>query len=349
MSTQIRASSPLLPSWGAPVGRRAESHEEAGPRAVDVFERNVVDGLLASRENAGDGGFAPLPTCSLPWLSPPERAPASAVPTATSATACGAGCLVDIGDTKMYCEVHGAGKPILMLNGGFQTADDYRFLADRLTDHRQLILVDHRGRGRTGDGEGEITYPRIADDVVKMLDQLGIEKVSLVGHSEGGCVALELMRKYPERVEAAVLIGTPLEVSDADRRWFAAERVAMREKRFDEVLPVAKAMHDTFVQLSPDPARWPIVVDKIYAGWGQHRTWTPNLLGQLHTPTLVFRTENDPFIPTDMFDRAARFILGARCRSIPEGKHNLPMTHPDEVAAAISGFLDEMLPATAKS
>lgn len=343
-SAPFHLASPARASKGHRAARQEQVVDEPAP---DVFVRGSI-----GREEAAvppvARGDADLSTVEhvRPWSNLERRIARGGVasPALSGVPACPLGRLVDIGDTKMYCEIHGTGKPVLVLNGGFQTSDDYRFLVDRLTDHHQLLLIDHRGRGRTGDGEGEITYPRIADDVVKMLDQLGLEKVSLVGHSEGGCVALELMRKYPERVEAAALIGTPLEVSEADRRWFATEKVAMMEKRFDAVLPVAKAMYDSFLRLAPDPSRWATVVDKIYTGWGQHRTWTPQMLGQLHTPTLVFRTENDPFIPVEMFDRAVRSIPGARCCNIPEGRHNLPMSHPDEVTAAITSFLDEVAP-----
>ncbi len=250
-----------------------------------------------------------------------------------------AGEYADIGDIRMYYESHGDGLPLMMLNGGLQTAEDYQFLIPYLATDFRLLLIDHRGRGRSTDGNGPMTYNRIAHDIVMLLDRLGIDRAHFIGHSEGGAVALELLINFGDRVRTATLVGTPLTVTEADKKWFDTERVAMKEKRLDDVNPVAARMHDTFQRLSPEPSRWPIIMDKMYGGWAAQPTYSSNMLGSINRPVLVIKTENDQFYKPEVFEQTAALIPGAELFSIPEGRHNVPMTHAQQVTDEIRRFI----------
>ena len=245
----------------------------------------------------------------------------------------------DVGDIRMYYESRGEGVPLMVLNGGFQTAEDYQFLIPHFADGFRLILIDHRGRGRSNDGKGPMTYNRIAHDVVLLLDQLQIGSAHFVGHSEGGAVALELLINYSDRVRTAMLIGTPLTVSEANRKWFDTEPVATKEKRFEDAVSVAGKMYKTYQRLAPDPSRWPIVMDKMYGGGSAQPTYSANMLGSITRPVLVIKTEHDQFYGPEIFDQTAKSIADAEIFSIPEGKHNVPMTHPEQVTGAIRDFV----------
>jgi pimeloyl-ACP methyl ester carboxylesterase len=156
---------------------------------------------------------------------------------------------------------------------------------------------------------------------------------------EGGAVALELLINYSDPVRTATLIGTPLTVSEADKKWFDTERVATKEKRFEDAVSVAGKMYKTYQRLAPDPSRWPIVMDKMYGGGSAQPTYSANMLGSITRPVLVIKTEHDQFYGPEIFDQTAKSIADAEIFSIPEGKHNVPMTHPEQVTGAIRDFV----------
>ena len=70
-----------------------------------------------------------------------------------------------------------------------------------------LIAVDTRGHGRSTLGEQAMTYPLLADDMARLLDELGTGPVTVVGHSDGGVIGYILAAKYPEKVRALVANG----------------------------------------------------------------------------------------------------------------------------------------------
>ncbi len=106
----------------------------------------------------------------------------------------------------------GSGAPVILLHG-FQ-GDFERGLGsvgDFLSPEFRVIGLDQRGHGRSDKPHDADAYGiRMADDVVRLMDQLKIQKAHVVGHSMGGIVALYLAARHPERVQSAATIGNGL-------------------------------------------------------------------------------------------------------------------------------------------
>src|SRR5436853_4637928 len=96
-----------------------------------------------------------------------------------------------VGDLKMYYEIHGTGRPLVLLHGAFMSATVYPALAE----NSQVIAVDLQGHGRTADIDRPFTFEQMADDVVALLKQLKIEQTDVFGYSMGGKVGLALALK----------------------------------------------------------------------------------------------------------------------------------------------------------
>src|SRR4051795_3426223 len=77
-----------------------------------------------------------------------------------------------VGDLKMYFEIHGTGRPLVLLHGAFMSAIAYPALAEG----RQVIAVDLQGHGRTADIDRPLTFEQMADDTAALLKQLKIEQ-----------------------------------------------------------------------------------------------------------------------------------------------------------------------------
>lgn len=107
---------------------------------------------------------------------------------------------------------YGAGVPVILLHG---LSGDYERglgkLGDALSSEFRVIGIDQRGHGRSGKPHELSAYGQpMADDVLRVMEQLHIQKAHVVGHSMGGVVALHLAATHPDRFYSAVTVGNGL-------------------------------------------------------------------------------------------------------------------------------------------
>lgn len=114
-----------------------------------------------------------------------------------------------LGDLNMYYEVHGKGKPIVLLHGAYMTMEGMmRQYATELSKTRMVILMEFQAHGRTADVPNrDITYENLADDVASLLNYLKIDSADVVGYSLGGGVALQMAIRHPNMVKKLVSIS----------------------------------------------------------------------------------------------------------------------------------------------
>jgi pimeloyl-ACP methyl ester carboxylesterase len=113
-----------------------------------------------------------------------------------------------INDVEMYYEIHGSGRPLMMVAGLGSDSQSWRPVVEELSRSYRLILPDNRGAGRTTPQEIESGISRMADDCMALADHLRIEKFHLLGHSMGGFVSQDCAIRYPGRIEKLVLAAT---------------------------------------------------------------------------------------------------------------------------------------------
>jgi pimeloyl-ACP methyl ester carboxylesterase len=126
---------------------------------------------------------------------------------------------VDLPDGKLRVVRWGSGDRIVLAAHGI-TANAYAWaiVADALGDDVSLVAPDLRGRARSADLPGPYGLHRHADDLVAVMDALGVERTTVVGHSMGGFVAAVTAVRHPDRVSAVVLVdgGVTLAVPSGD-------------------------------------------------------------------------------------------------------------------------------------
>lgn len=107
---------------------------------------------------------------------------------------------------RLHYEDGGTGAPVLCLAGLTRNSGDFRFLVPFLPDHR-VIRLDYRGRGQSDHDPDfrNYTIAREALDVVELLDHLALPRVSLIGTSRGGLIAMLLAATNPDRLNGVVL------------------------------------------------------------------------------------------------------------------------------------------------
>ena len=123
----------------------------------------------------------------------------------------------------------GKGTPLVLVHGFPLDSSSWNELIPYLKDHFDLILPDLRGFGKSTTVEAPYTLSDIADDLAGLLDDLGVEKTALAGHSMGGYISLAFAKKYPQRVSGLGLIASQA-AADApegkERRYKNASDVA---------------------------------------------------------------------------------------------------------------------------
>ncbi|MEL7012796.1 MAG: alpha/beta hydrolase [Pseudomonadota bacterium] len=116
---------------------------------------------------------------------------------------------------RLHFEDEGTGHPILCLAGLTRNSRDFTYLMPHLSAYR-VIRLDYRGRGLSEYPEDFMSYNILREgmDAVELLDHLGIDKVTLIGTSRGGLIAMALSVTHPGRLASVVLNDIGPEVTD---------------------------------------------------------------------------------------------------------------------------------------
>ena len=115
---------------------------------------------------------------------------------------------------NMYYEIHGTGKPLVLLHGAFSAiGTSFGKLLPSLAPTRQVIGFELQGHGRTADIDRPMNLEGMADDVAAAIEQLGIERADVFGYSMGAGVALHLVLRHPSVVRKLVLAAVTYTLS----------------------------------------------------------------------------------------------------------------------------------------
>jgi pimeloyl-ACP methyl ester carboxylesterase len=114
----------------------------------------------------------------------------------------------DVNGLKLYFEVYGKGKPIVLLHGSYMNIPmNWAQAIPLLAKSRQVIVAEMQGHGRTRDVPREFSYEAMADDVSGLLGHLKMESADVLGYSMGGGIAFQMAIRHPERVRRLVILS----------------------------------------------------------------------------------------------------------------------------------------------
>lgn len=249
----------------------------------------------------------------------------------------------------MYYEIHGAGKPLVLLHGGLGLSNMFGDVLLLLAQHRQVIGVDLQGHGRTADIERPLRLELMASDIAGLVAHLGFEKADIMGYSLGGGVALRTAIQHPEVVRKLVLVSTPFKWDG----WYP-EIVAHMGQLSGAAAAFMKdtPMYQSYLNVAPHPERFPILLDKLGELLRQEYDWSNDVVA-LHMPTMIVYGDADSIPPA----HAVRFfeLLGggkadagwdgsgmssARLAILPATTHYTIFSSP-ALAAAVVPFLED--------
>jgi esterase len=105
---------------------------------------------------------------------------------------------------KLNYKKSGSGEPLIILHGLFGSADNWFSIAKELEKDFTLYLIDQRNHGESPKSK-DWNYEVMADDIKELMDEEGIEKANLMGHSMGGKTVMKFSFKYPEKVNKLIV------------------------------------------------------------------------------------------------------------------------------------------------
>jgi pimeloyl-ACP methyl ester carboxylesterase len=209
----------------------------------------------------------------------------------TNTTNHSAGNYAAVNGISLYYEIHGTGKPLIMLHGGFGSFEMFSTLSPTLALNHQVIGVDLYGHGRTALTDRPLRFEHLADDIVGLIEHLGLEKADLLGFSLGGAVALQTAIRYPERINNLVLISTPFKRTG----WHPEQQTGMAAIVPENFLNTP--IQDDYLRLAPKPEDFPRLVANMREALTQEYDWTEPV-SALKSPTLIVAGDSDGLPPS---------------------------------------------------
>ncbi|MFC1548671.1 alpha/beta fold hydrolase [Candidatus Omnitrophota bacterium] len=256
-----------------------------------------------------------------------------------------------INDIECYYEIHGNGKPLVLIGGLSSDSQTWTLMLDRLKKCFTVITFDNRAAGRTKDPGGPFDISLMAKDAVMLLEILKIENAYILGHSMGGYIAQEIAITHPELVNKLILASTSAYTSEKNKTFFL-DLVKIYEsgvpyetflRKFMTVMFTNdhlndKEKMDQFVKLVTDyPYRQDLEDFKRQVD-AYIKYSSLDRLDKINAETLVISGEKDLLITREESDLLASKIRNAATKYLPDTAHSLPAESPQEFAEAICAF-----------
>lgn len=236
---------------------------------------------------------------------------------------------------NLFYEVHGTGRPLVLLHGGVLTTElAFGPLMPELALRHQVIGVELQGHGHTADIDRPMQLDYLADDVAALLGQLGIERADVFGFSVGGMVAVVLALHHPD------LVGW-LVVASVDHRPEHAEFEIPLPPEFLERMPTEadfQAMHDAYAQVAPEPEHFEQMAAKTSGMVADFDGWSDDELRSIAAPTLLIVGDTD-FVPLRHAVEMSQLIPGAQLAVLPGTTHMNVTRRPEQMLSLLLPFL----------
>jgi pimeloyl-ACP methyl ester carboxylesterase len=241
--------------------------------------------------------------------------------------------------------------PLLLLHGWlYDTVATWHRVIPILSRDRRVVAVDLRNHGKTDRIQARFDVEDLADDVAGVLDALDLGAMPVVGYSLGGMTAQALARRHPGRVERLVLAATAAKPVLWPPALLRALTVAARALARIDPLVLPRIAHRYLLSVgavAPEHSAWlwdtlaDRDVDLYYeAAFAIGRFDAREWVGRLEVPTLCIIPTGDQLIPPALQRATAARIPGARVTEIEGARHEAVLTHAEQVAEAIRGFID---------
>jgi pimeloyl-ACP methyl ester carboxylesterase len=252
----------------------------------------------------------------------------------------------NVNGLKMYYEIYGQGKPLVLIHGGGSTIQtSFGGIIPLLAKSRQLIGMELQAHGRTNDRNSALSFQQDADDVAGLLQNLQIKKADILGFSNGGQTAMEIAMRHPALIDKLIICSA----------FYKRSAVV---QQFWDGFDTAKLSHmpavyqDEFLKVNNAPSALQNMFDKDVQRMKAFQGWSEDQMRSIKVPALILNGNQDVGSPehaVEMF----RLLPHAQLAILPGG-HGAYLGElasrtgqsklPDMTAALIGEFLNKSHP-----
>jgi pimeloyl-ACP methyl ester carboxylesterase len=250
-----------------------------------------------------------------------------------------------------YRDTGGSGVPLILLHAatGSSRVWEYQIPAFTAAGYR-VIAFDRRGWGRTSidstPSQPGAAQSTAADDLLTLLDQLGLNRVHVVGTAAGAFVALDFALSYPQRVRSLVIANSIGGVQDAD--FLELGRRIRPQPQFDALSPEFRELGPSYrAGNAAGTQRW-VDLEKVSRPPGPATPPQPlrnritfALLETIHAPTLLLTGDSDLYASPPVIQLFAARIKGSEVSVVPEAGHSTYWEQPEIFNRVVLNFLSK--------
>lgn len=233
---------------------------------------------------------------------------------------------------EMYYEIHGEGRPLVLLHGFNGSGGTWKPFIDEFASHYRLIVVDLRGHGRSTNPTNEFTHRQSALDVYALLDHLGIQRFQAMGISTGGMTLIHMATQQPVRAEAIVLIGATIYFPEQARAIMAKSTAeSLTEQQLQRLRKIHIHGDEQIRSLRRQFYDFKDSYDDM--------NFTGPLLSTITARTLIVHGDRDAFFPVSIPAEMYRSIPTSYLWMVPNGGHVPIRQHAGEFTKTALAFL----------
>ncbi|MGG1399698.1 alpha/beta hydrolase [Bacillus salipaludis] len=257
---------------------------------------------------------------------------------------------VQVDDLTIHYEIQGSGKPLVILHGMGNNSQSWKKQLNGLSEQYTVIAWDAPGYGLSSDPKEELKeFKEFADVLKGFIEKLGLESVTLLGHSMGSAIALDFCYRFPDLVDALI-------IADATRGAAALtdeeneSKLKNRLKNIETLTPEEIAKLRVKSLLSPEPSPEVLKeVERIYSqirpmgfrsvAYSLYQLNNMDILSCIHVPTLVICGELDKVTPVKESQVFHEKLQGSKFAIIPGTGHLCYQEAPETFNSIVLNFL----------
>jgi pimeloyl-ACP methyl ester carboxylesterase len=268
---------------------------------------------------------------------------------------------IKVNEIEINYEINGSGEAVVLISGLGYPLWQWHKMVPYLAEHFQVIAFDNRGAGQTDKPAGPYTAQMLATDTASLLDELGIEKAVIMGHSMGGYIAQAMALDFPEKVSKLILCSTnfggPRHVPvSAEAFALLTDTTIDPLTRFTNGLKVSTA--PGWVNANPDFLKewveWRVANPMDVAAYQaqlaiglaliSEEAAFENKLPNISVPTLILFGAHDRVVPPENAELLAKQVRGSRIAIIPDAGHFFPIEVPEAASQIVIDFAKQEVP-----
>lgn len=260
-----------------------------------------------------------------------------------------------INNEKIFYEIEGKGRPILFLNGIMMSTKSWQPFVSSFSDQNMLIRMDFFDQGQSEKLIGKSYTHQIQVDAVKaLIDHLNLDKVSIVGISYGGEIAIQVAIQNPQVIDRLVLFNTAAYTNpwlkDIGRAWIAAGRTRNGEAYYNTAIPVIysplfyetnKAWMDNRKNVLVPIFSNPLFLDQVERLTLSSESFdVKDKLDKINAETLIVAAEEDYLTPVANQEYLLKGIKNGHLVKIPGAGHASMYEKPLLFTSLCLGFIN---------